>query len=153
MLNKIFSFPNPVNENAARIVACCVVVLSFLGLVTNSIYILTFLLYGFVARVLTGPTLSPIGQFATRIVAPNLPKKNVAGPPKRFAQMIGLVCSSLTIYFFIIDQYLISDLILGLLLVFACLEAFVGFCAGCYIFNKLMKIGLVPESICEQCQI
>ena len=102
---------------------------------------------------MTGPTLSPIGQFATRIVAPNLPKKNVAGPPKRFAQMIGLVCSSLTLYFFIIDQYLISDLILGLLLVFACLEAFVGFCAGCYIFNKLMKIGLVPESICEQCQI
>ena len=127
--------------------------LAFLGLTTNSIYILTFLLYGFAARVLTGPTLSPIGQFATRIVAPNLPKKNVSGPPKRFAQMIGLVCSSLTLYFFIIDQYLISDLILGLLLVFACLEAFVGFCAGCYIFNKLMKIGLVPESICEQCQI
>jgi hypothetical protein len=153
MFKKIFSFPNPVNENAARTVAFCVVILAALGLITNSIFVLSFLLYGFIARVLTGPTLSPIGQFATRIIAPNLSIKNVAGPPKRFAQIIGLVCSSLTLYFFIIDQHLLSDTILGLLLVFASLEAFVGFCAGCYIFNKLMQIGLVPESICEQCQI
>ena len=153
MLNKIFSFPNPVNENAARTVACFVVILAILGLITNSIYVLIFLLYGFIARVLTGPTLSPIGQFATRIIAPNLPKKNVAGPPKRFAQMIGLVCSSLILYFFIIEQYVLSDVILFLLLGFAALEAFIGFCAGCYIFNILMKIGLVPESICKECQI
>ena len=153
MFKKIFSFPNPVNENAARTVAFCVVILAALGLITNSIFVLSFLLYGFIARVLTGPTLSPIGQFATRIIAPNLSIKNVAGPPKRFAQIIGLVCSSLTLYFFIIDQHLLSDTILGLLLVFASLEAFVGFCAGCYIFNKLMQIGLVPESLCEQCKI
>ncbi|MFB0901133.1 MAG: DUF4395 domain-containing protein [Dehalococcoidia bacterium] len=153
MIKEIFSFPNPVNENAARTVAFCVVVLAIAGFITNSIYILSFLLYGFIARVLTGPTLSPIGQFATRIIAPNLPKKNVAGPPKRFAQMIGLVCSSLTLYLFIVEQHLLSDAILSLLLLFASLEAFVGFCAGCFIFNKLMKIGLVPESICEQCQI
>ena len=31
------------------------------------------LAYGFVARVLTGPTLSPLGQFVTRVLTPRLP--------------------------------------------------------------------------------
>ena len=47
--------------------------------------------YGFVARVLTGPKLSPLGQFATRVAAPRLGEpKYVAGPPKRFAQAMGV---------------------------------------------------------------
>jgi hypothetical protein len=49
------------------------------------------LAYGFVARVLTGPTLSPLGQLVTRVVTPRLPvaPRPVPGPPKRFAQGIG----------------------------------------------------------------
>ncbi|MGH9271283.1 MAG: DUF4395 family protein, partial [Ilumatobacteraceae bacterium] len=50
---------------------------------------------GFLARVLAGPTLSPLGQLATRVVAPRLGRPRlVPGPPKRFAQSIGLALTT-----------------------------------------------------------
>ena len=49
------------------------------------------LAYGFVARVLAGPTLSPLAQLVTRVLTPALGREPrlVPGPPKRFAQGIG----------------------------------------------------------------
>ena len=87
----LFSFPNPVNEVSARLVAGFVVVIALLALVFDQLWLLLPLAYGFVARVLTGPTLSPLGQLVTKVITPRLPvaPKYVAGPPKRFAQGIG----------------------------------------------------------------
>src|SRR6185436_2816220 len=62
----MFSFPNPVNEKAARVVAGVVMVVALITLLTSAYWLLVPLTYGFWARVLTGPTLSPLGQFATR---------------------------------------------------------------------------------------
>ncbi|HXW32093.1 MAG TPA: DUF4395 family protein, partial [Acidimicrobiales bacterium] len=64
----VFSFPDPVNESAARSVAAGVVVMAVLALVLRLPWMLVPLTYGFWARVLTGPTLSPLGQLATRVV-------------------------------------------------------------------------------------
>jgi len=67
--------------------------------VTGSTIVLAAIAFGFVARVLTGPTLSPLGQFVTRVVTPaaaNFTGKQgpqVAGAPKRFAQAIGATLS------------------------------------------------------------
>src|ERR1700688_1241046 len=84
------SFPNPVNEKAARVVAGGVFALSIVTLASGACWLAAVLAYGFVARVLAGPTLSPLGQAATRLVAPRLvAPKLVPGPPKRFAQAIG----------------------------------------------------------------
>ena len=86
----IFGFPNPVNEKAARVVAGVVAILGIVILATGARRLLLVLAYGFRARVLTGPTLSPLGGVAMRVVAPRLgPPKYVAGPPKRFAQGMG----------------------------------------------------------------
>ena len=95
----LFSFPHPVNEYAARLVAGMVIVLILTILFTNQSVLLWVLLYGFTARVLTGPTLSPMGLIATKIIVPVLgnPNKPVAGPPKRFAQLIGFLLSLLAI--------------------------------------------------------
>ena len=92
---KLFSFPNPVNELSARLVAGAVVVLAAAALVFDQLWLLIPLAYGFLARVLTGPTLSPLGLLVTRVVTPRLPlpAKYVAGPPKRFAQGIGATFS------------------------------------------------------------
>jgi hypothetical protein len=51
--------------------------------------------YGFLARVASGPTLSPLGQLATRVIVPRLAAapRLVPGPPKRFAQGIGATLS------------------------------------------------------------
>jgi len=69
---RLFSFPNPVNEIAARTVAAGVVVMAVFALAFSIPWLLIPLTYGFYARVLTGPTLSPLGQLATRVIAPAL---------------------------------------------------------------------------------
>ncbi len=71
----LLSFPNPVDEVSARLVAGGAVVLSAAYVVTGWTPLVALLAYGFVARVLTGPTLSPLGQLVTRVVALQEPGK------------------------------------------------------------------------------
>lgn len=96
----MFSFPNPVNEVAARTVAagvallCAVTIVLVLAAGPGWLWLTALLAYGFLARVVSGPTLSPLGRFATGIAAPRVGReKRVAGPPKRFAQGIGATLS------------------------------------------------------------
>src|SRR5437588_2101115 len=92
----LLSFPNPVNEKAARTVAFVVMVVSAVGLATSTYWLFIPLAYGFVARATTGPKLSPLGRLASAVVAPRLGgPKPVPGPPKRFAQAIGAILSTL----------------------------------------------------------
>jgi hypothetical protein len=55
---------------SARLVAAMVVALSLVIVVTGVWWLMPILAYGFLARVLTGPTLSPIGLIATRVLTP-----------------------------------------------------------------------------------
>ena len=71
-VRSLFSFPNPVNEVSARLVAAGVVVMCVLTIAFDLRWATIVIAYGFVARVLTGPTLSPLGQFVTRVVTPRL---------------------------------------------------------------------------------
>ena len=94
-MSSVLGFPDPVNEKAARVVAGGVAILAVVTLVTGWQWLLVLLALGFLARVLTGPTLSPLGQLATRVVAPRPgPPVLVPGPPKRFAQAIGLTLTT-----------------------------------------------------------
>src|ERR1700683_2498793 len=94
-MQEFFSFPNPVNEKAARVVAGVVLITVLVILATGWYWLLIPLTYGFWARVLTGPTLSPLGALAQRVIAPRLgPPKHVPGPPKRFAQGMGTAMST-----------------------------------------------------------
>src|SRR6201994_5191529 len=94
-MNRLFSFPNPVNEKAARVVAGVVLITVLVILLTGAYWLLIPLTYGFWARVLTGPTLSPLGWAAQNVIAPRLgARRPVPGPPKRFAQLMGAIMSS-----------------------------------------------------------
>ena len=154
-MKSIFSFPNPVNEVAARSVAAMVLALAIATILTGELWLLLFLVYGFVARVLTGPTLSPIGLIATRLVVPvlDIPEKPVPGPPKRFAQFVGLIVSIVGTGLFIWVSPVAGKSVIGLLAMFAALESGLGFCAGCFVFRYLMQWGLIPESICLDCHL
>ena len=78
----LFRFPNPVNDLAARTVAAGVILIALAALLLDAQWLLIPLAYGFLARVLTGPTLSPLGQLAVRVVAPRLgPPRDVPGRP------------------------------------------------------------------------
>lgn len=152
-MKNFFSFPNPVNDAAARTVALGVVVLSVVTFVTGAAWLLIPLTYGFLARVMAGPTISPLGQFATRVAAPRLTKwqRLVPGPPKRFAQSIGLVIAGAALITWTCAGWLDARWILLPLIGAASLEGFAGFCLGCTIFAWLMRLGVVPEAVCAEC--
>jgi len=150
----VFSFPNPVNEYAARSVAAGVVVLCVLALAFRQPWLLIPLAYGFWARVLTGPTLSPLGQLAARVVAPRIhgSPKFVPGPPKRFAQAIGVAFSSTAlILWYGFGLGTATWVVVALLAMAALLESAFGVCLGCIVFGALMRAGIIPEGVCEAC--
>jgi len=149
---KVFGFPRTINEKAARTVAGVVAVTGLVAVAADAQWLLIPLAYGFVARVLAGPTLSPLAQFATRIAAPRLGEpKEVAGPPKRFAQAMGATITTLGSLAYLAGAGTVADVCLALLVIAATLESVFAFCLGCHIFNWLMRIGLVPDEVCVEC--
>jgi hypothetical protein len=152
-MRELFSFPNPVNEKAARVVAGFVLVTVLVILATSWYWLLIPLAYGFWARWLTGPTLSPLGTLAQRVIAPRLgPPKPVAGPPKRFAQGMGAAMSTAAVVLaLILGDHVAADVVLLAFVVAAGLESIFGYCLGCQVFGALMAVGLVPEAVCAEC--
>jgi len=157
-MGTIIGFPNPVNEKAARVVAAGVLVVSIVTLVLGAtlgdawLWLVAPMALGFWARVLTGPTLSPLGRLATKVVAPRLgTPKLVPGPPKRFAQAIGTFVTTLGVVFLAVGLPGGTQVLLGLMVVAAGLESIFAICIGCAIFGWLMRRGLVPEQICAEC--
>ena len=152
-MKRFFSFPNPVNDAAARTVALGVVAMSVLALLTQSAWLLIPLTYGFVARVAAGPKISPLGLFATKVAAPRLGAwtKQVPGPPKRFAQGIGAVLTLSATITWLAGSWSLARWLLVPLVGAASLEGFLGYCVGCTMFGWLIRTGLVPESICAEC--
>src|SRR5690348_16712033 len=108
-----------------------------LSIVLQQPWLIVVLAYGFLARVLTGPKLSPMGLLATKVLTPLLPfaARPVPGPPKRFAQGIGTVVTlAASILYFGFHEPVWAYARTGLLVVFATLESVFGFCAGCQMF-------------------
>jgi Domain of unknown function (DUF4395) len=149
----LFSFPNPINEVSARLVAGGVVVLSAVALATSWTWLVIAIAYGFVARVLTGPTLSPLGQLVARVIVPRLglAPQPVPGPPKRFAQGMGAVMTVAAAVLALLGDWIEADVLLVLIIVAAVLESVFALCIGCRVFALLMRAGVIPASVCESC--
>lgn len=153
-MTRIFSFPNPVNETSARIVAGAVAVLAVAAIAFQQGWILPVLAYGFVARALTGPRLSPLALVATRVVTPRLPvaHRYSPGPAKRFAQSIGAIFTvTASLLWFAWDEHVAALVLTGIIALFASLESGFGLCVGCRAFYLGMRLGIVPPSVCEDC--
>lgn len=141
-VHELFHFPDPVNETSARVVAAGVVAQVIVFLVVHEGWLLVPLAYGFLARVATGPTLSPLGQFATRVVTPRLRSvehRLVPGAPKRFAQAIGVVAASTASVAWFAGAPGVAYVVLGLLAVAATLEAGFAVCLGCVAYRFLWE--------------
>ncbi len=144
----MLSFPNPVNETSARLVAAGVVAQAVLLLVFREWWLLVPLTYGFAARVATGPTLSPLGQFVTRVATPVLEhrlqqadasfrSRQMPGPPKRFAQAVGLGFTVAASVAWLVGAPAISLVLIGVLAVAATLEAALALCLGCIAYSAI----------------
>jgi hypothetical protein len=158
-VRRFFSFPHPVNDAAARTVALGVVTMCVAALATNSAWLLVPLTYGFLARVAAGPRISPLGRFAVTVAAPRIGRsarlahwsRPVPGPPKRFAQGIGAVLTVSATALWLSVGWGAARWVLVPLVLAAGLEGFAGYCLGCTIFGGLIRLGLVPAAICEEC--
>ena len=94
-----------------------------------------------------------LGRLATQVVAPRLGMPRfVPGPPKRFAQSIGLVLTTVAaVAAYGFGLLLLPTLLVAVLLLFALLVSVLGFCAGCWLFGHLMRLGVIPADTCEAC--
>jgi hypothetical protein len=149
-----FSFPHPVNETSARVVAGGVVTMAGAAVALDQPWLLFPLTYGFAARVASGPKISPLGLVATKVVTPRIPVEHrfSPGPPKRLAQAIGLVLSTAALVLhYKLGRPRAAKRVLSVLIAAAALEAGLGICVACKLFAVGMKAGLVPESVCEEC--
>ena len=149
----LLGFPNPVNEKAARAVAGGVALLAVITLISGWEPLLVLLALGFLARFLTGPKLSVLGQLVTRVIAPRLGDPIwVPGPPKRFAQAIGLVLTTAAAIAGLgFDAPMFAAILIAMVLVAALMESVIGFCVGCWLFAQLMRLGVIPKSTCDAC--
>ena len=152
-MSKFFSFPNPVNETSARIVAGGAVFMGIAFVLSGNGWVLLPLTYGFIARVLAGPKLSPLGRLATQVLTPRLSIEHrfVPGPPKRFAQGVGAAFTITASVLFVLGATGAAQVVIALLVVAAFLESAFAVCLGCIGFGLLMKIGVIPEPVCEEC--
>ena len=147
-MRTLVSFPDPVNETSARLVAAGVVAQALVFIVVREGWVLLPLTYGFLARVATGPTLSPLGQFVTRVATPRLEavrrrddpdfhSRQVPGPPKRFAQAIGLAFTAGASVAWALDAPAVAVALVALLAVAATLEAAFAICLGCIAYSAI----------------
>ena len=149
-----FSFPHPFNENVARLVSGGVVIMAVATIIFDQPLITLILAYGYIARVAAGPRLSPLAILVSKVIVPKfgVPNKPVAGPPKRFAAVVGGAFSiSAAILALGFGLNGAAYAVLGGLIFAAGLESGLGYCLGCKIFGILMKIGVIPESVCDDC--
>jgi hypothetical protein len=147
-LRSLLRFPDPVNETSARLVATGVVAQALVFVVVREWWVLVPLTYGFLARVATGPTLSPLGQFVTRAATPvvetlarrrrpEFHSRQVPGPPKRFAQAIGLVFTVAASGAWAIGAEVGAVVLIAMLAVAATLEAAFAVCLGCIAYSAI----------------
>jgi hypothetical protein len=148
----VIGFPRTINEKAARVVAGVVCAIGLVALLAPAHWLVIPLAYGFWARVLTGPRLSPLGALASRVIAPRLgAPKTVAGPPKRFAQGMGAAMTTAAVVALALGATGVVEALLVLLVVAAGLESIFAFCLGCQVFALLMRLGVIPDEICAEC--
>lgn len=150
---RVFSFPEQVDDAAARTVATGVVVMAVAAAAGGWLWLAIPLAYGFLARVAAGPRLSPLARFATGVAAPRLRRfhRIAPGPPKRFAQAVGAAFTTAALCCWLAGAGGAARVLLAVLALPALLEAAFGYCVGCRIFALGMRLGLVPEASCAAC--
>lgn len=152
-LRELFEFPNPVNDYAARSTAGLVIVLAVVAIAVNHPVVYGLLALGFALRVAAGPRFSLFGQLSVRVIAPKVWRRTklVPGPPKRFAQTVGLAFSVTALVLSLTGFGLAAQIVVGALIAAAFLEFAFGLCLGCVAFGYLQRAGVIPADVCEAC--
>ena len=150
---RISRFPSIVDDIAVRLVAGVVLAVGVVALATQQWWLYLVLAADFVLRAGWGPSASPVAQLVRRWVRPRVgaAPRYTAGPPKRFAAAIGAVLTVAASALWLAGATLPVVVIGVVMVVFPALESLAGVCVGCIAFGWLMRLGLIPESVCLEC--
>ncbi len=149
-----FRFPRTVDDVTVRVIAGEVLVIAAVAAATRQPWVYGALALDFVVRAALGPVLSPLARFAATVVRPRVPAapRPTPGPPKRFAAAIGAVLTSVaTVAYYAAGWHTVAWVVGAVMIVFPLLEAALGLCVGCIAFSLLMRLGVIPRSVCEEC--
>ncbi|RFZ90949.1 DUF4395 domain-containing protein [Mucilaginibacter conchicola] len=133
-----------VDETRVRVVAFFVILFAVAVLVTGNPVLPAILLFDFALRGLNLQPYSPLALIAGQVVKLlNLKSKLTDRGPKRFAALMGAIFSAIILTLLLFGLVLEAKIVTSVLLVFAGLESFAGFCAGCYVYTwmKAFKAG------------
>ena len=99
------------------------------------------------------PSASPLAILVNRWVRPRVAAapRYTAGPPKRFAAAVGAVLTVAATVSWLAGTRPPVLLIGVVMVVFPALESVAGVCVGCIVFGWLMRLGVIPESVCLEC--
>ena len=150
---RVSRFPSIVDDVTVRLIAAVVLVLGVAALAAEQWWLYAVLALDFVLRSAWGPGASPIARLVQTAIRPRVAAapRYTAGPPKRFAAAIGAVLTVAATVLWLAGTTLPVVVIGVVMVVFPALEALAGVCVGCLVFSGLMKLGVIPESICVDC--
>ncbi len=130
-----------INENKARLISFFVLILSITFLFTHLWVIPAFLVADFLARIKNWGKYSLLGILGDAVIKQvKIKYKPTDRAPKRFAAGVGLLFAAGILISTLLDLTVIAFALTSVLACFAILEAFVGFCAGCYVYAFLKKM-------------
>jgi hypothetical protein len=127
------------SESKIRLIAFFVMLLGVVYIITGTLLVPLFLVIDFSLRSFDLGKYSPMAALSGLIVrVGRLPVKPVYLPPKRFAARMGLTFCVLIVVLHLIG---INALIPACILtIFAALESLAGFCAGCYVYDWMVRL-------------
>ena len=147
----LFSFPSQVNEHAARLVAATVATAGLVAFFADLRWLVPVLALGFLLRVGWGPRFSLLARTAMALAPRLWEPVPVFGAPKRFAQGVGAVVTVAASVLLFTGLQTAGWALVGVLVVFASLEASVAFCMGCWVYARLQALGVFPPDACVDC--
>jgi len=125
-----------INENKVRVIAFFVLTLAVTYLFTGMWLIMAFLMLDFLLRAFNWGKFSLLAFLSDAVIKQlKIKAKPVDRAPKRFAAMIGLFFTAGVLFLGLLHFALLANGFTVILCCFATLEAFAGFCAGCYVYS------------------
>jgi len=134
-----------VDESALKVNQAFIIGLLLLAFVLDSVWLAAFV--GVVMLLGTAvPGLSLFKRIYQHVLKPaGLVKPQVITDnpePHRFAQGFGGVVVALAVIALLAGQSVVGWALVGLVIVLAALNLFVGFCAGCFVYYQLNRLGV-----------
>ena len=134
-----------VDESALKVNQAFIIGLLLLAFVLDSVWLVAFV--GGVMLLGTAvPGLSLFKRAYQHLLKPaGLVKPHVITDnpePHRFAQGFGGVVVALAVIALLAGQPIIGWALVGLVIVLAALNLFLGFCAGCFVYYQLNRLGV-----------